>query len=1140
MARIIQDGQGGSNSADSQLTVIQIDGEKTLTLPEGDFMGKGDILRDGQDLVLQSSDGHQVIVEGYFSALPAPTLTTPGGSMLTPELVQSFAHSQTPQYAASETASDASAIGIIKELSGDATITRANGTPEKAVLGMEVHQGDIVETSAKGAVNIVFLDESSFAISSNARMAIDEYVYDPATQGGETNISILRGMFVFTSGLIGRDDPDDVHIETPVGSIGIRGTTIAGNIQPDGQSQITVVEGAIVIKNGNGEVTLADQYQTVSLTAFEAPIQMLGTLEVSQMKASYGVIGTVAPAFMNTLNIAPDAKEGEQPADAAPDKATDTPADAPADAPANAAEPGAEQGQADTAQPVVASYDIFNDPLNTGFDESVSADTHTPFDATTVTGASLLGASGMSFMTTQSVPLSGAKGTASAAALASNEPAAPLPPLEVIVEIRVDDNAMAGDIVGKVFTTIAYPHVDIKFANVPLDNGMPVFELVRVAPGVYNVVLTAAGDHALSLLSGTSVTTLGSVEVLATLPDGRSSSSTTASQYGDFSGNTTPVVPTPVVDLHLNGMTTADGLSQVLSAGSTDGLGYHAAYLGDYNRDGTADFAYTYNNVPSIGIGLTGYAMNTNQMILAGNGDLNGDGYLDFISGAAYYNTNLGQVRVHSGVNPLTSASSIGAVGDTLGSSVAMVDFNGDGYADIFAGAKGYNGSEGQISYYAGNPMMSFTGLTYTAFASGTAGGYTDMLGVAMSGVRDYNNDGFGDLAVGLMTSATTGEVIIYQGNDTSPFYPNIAARYTVSAVDEFHIPIVDLGDISGDGMSDILIGETGYNANNDALMEGRVLIALGGQATISMRIDAAAGSSIVGAGSAGDFNGDGYDDIFVATRTGNMVDAYVIYGGTSLPSSLSLDSTWLANNPGAHFHMTLDLSAYGTPSEFGMSSISVGDQNGDGYEDLLMTMPDLNNGAGGYFLVYGRADTLQGPGNSIVGTAGNDVFDNNAGLSSFYGGGGNDLIRLFGSGNNLARVIDGGNGMDSLALASNGNINLSNVSNLSSIEEISFEATGTQSLTIGLNDIFTLLQTSNQRMDAGEGNLFTVIFGNANGSGSKQLIIDAPGAANSMASAGLEAQGSYIDGGGNEYNIFTFGSGYQLLIDTDITVTVQ
>ncbi len=1139
MARIIQDDQGGSNAADSQLTVIQIDGEKTLALPEGDFMSKGEILRDGQDLVLQSSDGHQVIVENYFSALPAPTLTTPGGSMLTPELVQSFARPESLQYAANESGNDASAIGIIKELSGDATITRANGTPEKAVLGMEVHQGDIVETGAQGGVNIVFLDESSFAISSNARMAIDEYVYDPATQGGETNISILRGMFVFTSGLIGRDDPDDVHIETPVGSIGIRGTTIAGNIQPDGQSQITVVEGAIVIKNGSGEVTLAEQYQTVTIVGFETPIQMTGTLEASQMKSAYGVIGTVAPAFMNTLNIMPETEKSEQPAEAAPDKPADAPADSPSQSPADAAELGAEQGQAEAAQPVVASYDIFNDPLNSGFDESVSAETHTPFNTTTVTSASLLGASGLSFMTAAPISLSGTK--TAIASVVDPVAAAPALPLEVIVKIYVDDNAMAGDVVGKVFTTIAHPNVTIKFTNVPTDNGSPVFELVHVGAGVYNVVLTAAGDHALSLISGTTVTSLGSVEVLATLPDGRSASSSATSHYGDFDNSNPPTVtPGVIVDLNLNGLTSTDGQSMHAPAGS--GLGYHAAYLGDYNRDGTPDFVYTYGGNSKLSIGGNDLTMNTNQIIVAGNGDMNGDGRLDFVTGSAFYNTNQGHVRVYSGNYLYTSANINGAPGDLLGSSVAMVDFNGDGYADIFTGAMGAGSNEGQVSYYLGKYAMSFTGgLSYTVLIEGTSGGHSDMLGNAMSSIKDYDNDGFGDLAIGRMTSATTGEVIILKGNSTASI--SEAARITVSAVDEFHIPIVDLGDINGDGKSDILIGETGYNANSDALMEGRILISLGGSGGVSTTINAADGSSIVGVGSVGDFNGDGYNDIFVATRTGNTLDAYVIYGSTGLPSSLTLDATWLANNPSAHFHMTLDLTAYGSPTEFGMSSIGVGDQNGDGYEDFLMTMPDLNNGDGGYYLIYGRADAqpLGGAIQGAVGSTGNDTLTNfGNSLQSFRAGSGDDTIRLHGTGNAIARVIDGGSGIDTLSFASDGNIDLSNISQLNSIEKIVLEGTGTQSLTIGLNDIFTLLQTSNHQTDAGKGNLFTVIFGNDNGSTGKQLLIDAANPSlTSMSAAGFTAQGSYTEGG-NTYDIYTFGSGYQLLIDSDIAVTVQ
>src|SRR5690606_30589150 len=121
----------------------------------------------------------------------------------------------------------------------------------------------IIETDAQGAVNIVFLDETSMAISESAKIAVDEYTFDPSTESGTTNLSVLRGLFVFTSGLIGRDDPDDVSIDTPVGSIGIRGTIIAGEIKPGGESNISVLEGAIVVKNGLGETTLSDQFETV-------------------------------------------------------------------------------------------------------------------------------------------------------------------------------------------------------------------------------------------------------------------------------------------------------------------------------------------------------------------------------------------------------------------------------------------------------------------------------------------------------------------------------------------------------------------------------------------------------------------------------------------------------------------------------------------------------------------------------------------------------------------------------------------------------------------------------------------------------------------------------------------------------------
>ncbi|MBU0799952.1 MAG: FecR domain-containing protein, partial [Alphaproteobacteria bacterium] len=233
------------SSADGKAQTITVSSNGTAQVPGAEFISHAEILRDGQDLILQAPDGSTVIIADYFAMEPAPMITAPNGAVLTPELVQSFVQSAHAQYANIDQASDASPVGAVQEVKGEATVTRTDGSTEKIVVGTAIFEGDIVETDASGAVNIVFIDETSFAVSEDARLAIDEYVFDPGSESGTSNFSVLRGVFVYSSGLIGRDDPDDVEIQTPVGSIGIRGTTLGGNATT---GEITVFEGAIVLR----------------------------------------------------------------------------------------------------------------------------------------------------------------------------------------------------------------------------------------------------------------------------------------------------------------------------------------------------------------------------------------------------------------------------------------------------------------------------------------------------------------------------------------------------------------------------------------------------------------------------------------------------------------------------------------------------------------------------------------------------------------------------------------------------------------------------------------------------------------------------------------------------------------------------
>lgn len=307
MARTNFDGfeATSTGSSDAHSMTIDIHGESSLQLPADLDFASADIVRDGQDLILRDADGTEVVINNYFNADPAPSLLSEsGGQSLSPQLVQAFVqHDGAIRMANAGTSmSDASPVGEVTEVTGEAKIIRNDGTEEKLTLGTPVFEGDIIETEGSGAVNIGFIDDSSFAVSENARIAIDEFVFDPSTEAGAQDFSILRGVFMYTSGLIGRENPDSVDIDTPVGSIGIRGTIIGGKIDPGGESQITVIEGAIVVRNGGGEQLLSTQFETVKLSGFNAPMSHIGALDVQEVANDYGAVKNVSANLFSSFN----------------------------------------------------------------------------------------------------------------------------------------------------------------------------------------------------------------------------------------------------------------------------------------------------------------------------------------------------------------------------------------------------------------------------------------------------------------------------------------------------------------------------------------------------------------------------------------------------------------------------------------------------------------------------------------------------------------------------------------------------------------------------------------------------------------------------------------------------------------------
>ena len=148
-------------------------------------------------------------------------------------------------------------IGKVVVATGSVTIERTNavvvqasvaGQAGQAKVGDLVYEGDVVATGADGRVGINFTDGTAFNLSSNARMALSEFVYDPNGKSNSTLFNLTRGTFTFVAGKVAKTG--DMKIDTPVATMGIRGTTPHVEISDDGTFKFSTL-----IEEGKSKVT---------------------------------------------------------------------------------------------------------------------------------------------------------------------------------------------------------------------------------------------------------------------------------------------------------------------------------------------------------------------------------------------------------------------------------------------------------------------------------------------------------------------------------------------------------------------------------------------------------------------------------------------------------------------------------------------------------------------------------------------------------------------------------------------------------------------------------------------------------------------------------------------------------------------
>jgi hypothetical protein len=142
-----------------------------------------------------------------------------------------------------------SATGSVTIEHAGAVVVQANlaGQAGQAKVGDLVYQGDVAQTGADGRLGINFTDGSSFNLSSNARMALNEFVYDPNGKSNSTMFNLTKGTFTFVAGNVAKTG--DMKIDTPVATMGIRGTTPRVEISDDG-----TVKFSTLIEEGKSEL----------------------------------------------------------------------------------------------------------------------------------------------------------------------------------------------------------------------------------------------------------------------------------------------------------------------------------------------------------------------------------------------------------------------------------------------------------------------------------------------------------------------------------------------------------------------------------------------------------------------------------------------------------------------------------------------------------------------------------------------------------------------------------------------------------------------------------------------------------------------------------------------------------------------
>jgi hypothetical protein len=114
-------------------------------------------------------------------------------------------------------------VGQVATLQGIATVTRRNAAPSKLSAKDTIYKKDVLQTGANSSLGVTFDDETTLSLTANARIVVNEFVYEEGSKGNTAVFNIARGTVAFVASLVAKTG--DMTISTPTATLGIRGTT---------------------------------------------------------------------------------------------------------------------------------------------------------------------------------------------------------------------------------------------------------------------------------------------------------------------------------------------------------------------------------------------------------------------------------------------------------------------------------------------------------------------------------------------------------------------------------------------------------------------------------------------------------------------------------------------------------------------------------------------------------------------------------------------------------------------------------------------------------------------------------------------------------------------------------------------------